>query len=66
MGETTELIMEGHLCEHCGVYLNTKGIEGFPQTCRGCMKDLRKRGGKFRDVGNGHFQDITPIKKTRT
>ena len=65
MSEYTELVFEGHLCEHCGGFIDTKGIDGFPQVCPGCARELRKAGAALRKVGNGNYQDITPIGRSK-
>ncbi len=36
MGEIAEMILEGDLCEICGVYLDDEGGDGFPRRCEGC------------------------------
>jgi hypothetical protein len=55
MGETSELMLEGVLCQICGGYmddLETKMIDGkehivevpgFPRTCPSCKKRERKK-----------------------
>lgn len=63
MSDYTELVLEGHLCEHCGVALRTKSIDGFPQICRECAREIQKAGGQVRKVGNGNYQDVTPVGK---
>jgi hypothetical protein len=37
MGEIADAILEGDLCEICGVYLGEG--DGFPRTCTGCGGD---------------------------
>jgi hypothetical protein len=61
MGDTADLMLDGHLCEHCGVFLNTHGVDGFPQLCRDCAKEICRAGGSVRKAGNGNWQDTTPI-----
>lgn len=41
MGETAEMMLDGTLCEGCGVYLEDGGGEGFPRRCSQCGEDLR-------------------------
>jgi hypothetical protein len=40
MGEIAEMMLDGTLCEGCGVYLPGDGI-GVPRRCRDCAKDAR-------------------------
>lgn len=37
MGEIAEMMLEGTLCEGCGVYL--EGGDGFPRRCSACPRD---------------------------
>ena len=37
MGDIADMILEGILCEECGVYIGDGG--GFPRTCDGCRTD---------------------------
>jgi len=59
MGEVAEMMLDGTLCEGCGVYL---GIEdaGFPCLCESCASERREDGSTVRDTGLGAFQDVTP------
>jgi len=38
MGEISDLMINGDICEGCGVNLPGHG-EGFPRYCRDCAKD---------------------------
>lgn len=38
MGEITEMILEGILCEVCGVWIESKP-EGFPRSCSDCKEE---------------------------
>lgn len=38
MGETTELILDGILCELCGVFISEEGC-GYPRSCEDCEED---------------------------
>ena len=35
MGEITEMILAGVLCEQCGVYIDEKA-SGYPRSCEDC------------------------------
>lgn len=59
MGEISEMMLDGTLCEGCGEYLGK--LEGFPQLCASCAKERKADGSQIRDTGYGTFQDITPI-----
>ncbi|HEX3163583.1 MAG TPA: hypothetical protein VHQ92_13480 [Pseudolabrys sp.] len=37
MGDVADMILDGCLCEQCGIYLGT-GV-GFPQCCPSCQRD---------------------------
>ena len=37
MGEITEMILEGFLCENCGVFIDEKA-GGFPRKCEDCTE----------------------------
>lgn len=39
MGEIAEMMIDGTLCEGCGVYLDGDG-EGFPRRCEDCAADV--------------------------
>lgn len=43
MGDTSEMMLDGTLCEGCGVYLGG-GEFDIPLLCVGCAKE-RRRGG---------------------
>jgi hypothetical protein len=40
MGEIAEMMLDGDLCEGCGVYMGFPG-EGFPRRCASCAKEQR-------------------------
>lgn len=46
MGEVAEMMLDGTLCEGCGVYLDGNG-EGFPRHCHDCKRE-RGSGGHMR------------------
>ena len=37
MGEIAEMMLDGTLCQMCGVYLGED--DGFPVTCAGCKEN---------------------------
>ncbi len=49
MGDITEMMLDGTLCEGCGVALDGAG-EGFPRRCRDCrdepVHELPKKAAK--------------------
>lgn len=54
MGEIADMILEGELCQYCGVYLDDSRGE-FPQSCKDCEKEAdrddkeskrKKKGGR--------------------
>ena len=42
MGEITDMILEGILCQVCGTYLEES--EGCPTTCADCLDDEEEIG----------------------
>jgi hypothetical protein len=38
MGEITEMILEGILCEGCGVYIEDGEAHGYPRRCENCTE----------------------------
>lgn len=40
MGEIADLMINGDICEGCGVELDGSG-DGYPRRCRGCERDSR-------------------------
>lgn len=41
MGDITEMVLEGILCEGCGVYLG--GAVGYPRKCHSCGHSARPK-----------------------
>lgn len=41
MGDVTEMILEGMLCQVCGVYMGDG--DGYPVTCGSCKPKKRKK-----------------------
>lgn len=50
MGENTEMILNGLLCQVCGTYMDDYEEPGYPRTCNDC-KPKRKRGKENGDTG---------------
>lgn len=44
MGEISEMILEGCLCQICGVYMGDG--DGFPVTCAACSRSERSKKKK--------------------
>lgn len=42
MGEISEMMLDGTLCESCGVFIDEG--EGFPRRCLGCEEEIRDEG----------------------
>lgn len=38
MGEITEMILEGILCQECGCFISKHG-EGYPESCEDCKNE---------------------------
>lgn len=41
MGEIADMIIEGELCQECGVYMG--GESGYPRSCPGCLSSKKTR-----------------------
>lgn len=41
MGEIAEMMLDGTLCEGCGVYMDGDG-DGVPRRCSACKRDAGK------------------------
>ena len=54
MGEIADLMLEGSICEGCGVEMGEAC--GFVRRCAGCAADARKAGSSVRPTGLGGFQ----------
>lgn len=40
MGDNADDIIEGRVCQFCGIFLNTQGEEpGYPVSCDDCEED---------------------------
>lgn len=37
MGEIAEMMLDGDMCQYCGVWVG--GGDGYPQSCAGCADD---------------------------
>lgn len=42
MCETAEMILEGILCENCGVFIDDAN-PGYPRTCENCEEDNNEK-----------------------
>lgn len=40
MGEIAEMMLEGILCQYCGVYLDVEESCGFPMSCSDCEEEV--------------------------
>lgn len=50
MGEIAEMMLDGTLCEGCGVYLGCEDFDA-PMLCEDCAKDRRKAGHTVAQFG---------------
>jgi len=57
MGDVADMMLDGTLCEGCGVFLDDLGGVGFPRLCGGCARDRLKDGRMVVNHGLG-FQDV--------
>lgn len=42
MGEISDMMMEGILCEQCGSFIEDAESSGFPRKCADCLKESSK------------------------
>jgi len=42
VGEVAEMMLDGTLCQCCGVYIGDQSTGGFPEYCRSCARDAEK------------------------
>lgn len=40
MGEIAEMMLDGTLCQECGVLMDDHDAPGFPRTCSDCLRDF--------------------------
>ncbi len=60
MGDVSEMMLDGILCEGCGVFMGEE--VGFPRVCHDCAQDRRREGREVRSTGLGGYQDCGPKK----
>ena len=55
MGEITEMILEGVLCELCGVYIDDNS-SGIPRKCKNCRRQTQgeRRKKTKKEAKSGH------------
>lgn len=57
MGDIADLMLEGEICQVCGVELDDGNAGGFPRTCAGCQgfsgDEEHEESSSF-DCGVGH------------
>lgn len=61
MGDVADMMLDGTLCEGCGVYMGDEC--GFPRLCSSCAKERRQDGRNVRSTGLGGYQDIGDIER---
>jgi len=57
VGEIAEMMLDGTLCQCCGVYLGNESNGDFPQYCSSCARDAREEAR--RDKGSRQKQRPT-------
>jgi hypothetical protein len=43
MGEIADMMLDGTLCQCCGVYIGDVSLGDFPQYCESCAKEVAKQ-----------------------
>lgn len=61
MGLIAEMMIDGTLCQVCGVYIEGEACD-FPRSCKECAKDQREAGRDMRKTGLGGYQDHGRLK----
>lgn len=58
MGDIADMMLDGTLCEGCGVYIDHPDADmaDWPRLCASCAKDARRHGASLRDDGFGGYQ----------
>ena len=59
MGEIAEMMLDGTLCEQCGVYMGD--ATDFPRLCPSCAKAARKAGRQIENLGSLGYCDAGPV-----
>lgn len=60
MGDVADAILDGDLCQCCGVYMPNSA--GVPQTCDACLRDSERPRAKTTKVKCGVCQKL--VKET--
>lgn len=55
MGEIAEAMLEGELCETCGVYMGD-GV-GYPRQCSSCKRESKPKKYKNKNQSYGNNRD---------
>ncbi len=42
MGEIADMMINGRMCEQCGVYMDDGEEPGYPRLCPGCEEEKEK------------------------
>lgn len=58
MGEIAEMMLDGDLCEGCGVYMGSAG-QGFTRRCTSCATDERADNHKAVLVHHQQIKKVT-------
>lgn len=66
MGETAEMMIEGILCQQCGVYIEEGEAQGFPRYCPSCNPRRKERIMERILKKNGIKRDGSKIKPPTT
>lgn len=46
MGDISEMMLEGTLCEECGAFIEDGDGEGYPRKCEDCEPKKKKKKKK--------------------
>lgn len=42
MGEISEMMLEGILCQECGGYIDDGQADNYPRSCKDCIHDAKE------------------------
>ena len=51
MGENADMMLDGILCEGCGVYIDDED-GGYPRLCGSCAQDRKQAGHEVEKIGS--------------
>lgn len=53
MGDIAEMIVDGDLCQECGVFIEDEPSPGHPRSCADCERDAQRADARKRRPRRG-------------